>query len=121
MNGKKKGIGLIFALQGLKHALLFERNFKIQVIVGFLVVIVSIFLHLNIIEWAIILLVIGTVLALEVMNSAVEQLLDYVKPEIHPQAKIIKDMLASAVLIVCFMALIIGLIIFFPKLTILLH
>lgn len=117
MNGKKKGIGFIFAFQGFKHALLYERNFQLQVLSGLLVVIVSFALNLSPIEWAMIVLVIGSVLSLEIINSAVERLLDYVKPEIHPQAKIIKDMLASAVLIISFVALLIGLIILSPKLT----
>src|SRR5690625_1707457 len=117
LNGKKKGIGFIFAFQGFKHALLYERNFQLQVLSGLLVVIVSFALNLSPIEWAMIVLVIGSVLSLEIINSAVERLLDYVKPEIHPQAKIIKDMLASAVLIISFVALLIGLIILSPKLT----
>lgn len=51
----------------------------------------------------------------ELFNSAVEQIIDYIKPEMHPKAKIIKDVAAGAVLVTAIIALIIGVIIFLPK------
>lgn len=115
MNGKKRGIGLSFALDGLKHIVKKEKNFKIHFCIAIIVVIISGLFKLTLIEWTIILLVISLVFITEIINSAIEHLIDYIKPEIHPKAKIIKDMLAGSVLICAIVAIIIGLIIFIPK------
>jgi len=67
-------------------------------------------------EWAAIILVIGFVLMAELFNSVIEKLIDYLKPEIHPAAKVIKDAAAGGVLIAAITAVIIGALIFIPKL-----
>lgn len=72
------------------------------------------------IEWAIVTIVIGIVLISEIFNSVIEQTIDHVKPEIHPTAKIIKDMAAAGVLVAAMIAIIIGILIFLPKIVYLL-
>jgi diacylglycerol kinase len=112
----KKGVGLSFAWNGVIEALKHERNFQIHIIATVLVVVSGVGLQLSILEWTTIILVIGMVLVTELVNSAIEMLIDYLKPEIHPQAKIIKDIAAGAVLVSAIVATIIGILIFFPKL-----
>lgn len=113
---QKKGIGLKYALNGLKEALLLERNFRIHVLIACLVIIASVLFRLSIIEWILIITFIHLVLIAELMNSVIERLIDYIKPELHPNAKIIKDMSAAIVLIAAITSVIVGLIIFIPKL-----
>ncbi|WP_253286699.1 diacylglycerol kinase family protein [Virgibacillus sp. MSJ-26] len=116
MADRKKGIGLKHAWHGIKVAIKLERNFKIHVVIGLLVIMMSVYFNIATFEWLVILLVIGSVLVAEIFNSTIEKLLDYLNPAIHPAAKIIKDLSAAAVLITAFTAVIIGLIIFIPKL-----
>lgn len=113
---KKRGIGLRFALAGLKTALLTERNFRIHLMAMLLVLLLALFFDLSAIEWMVLFLTISMVLVTELLNSVIEVLIDYLRPEIHPEAKKIKDMSAAAVLITAIIAVIIGCIIFIPKL-----
>lgn len=107
-------IGLSFALNGLKE-MTKERNFRIHMIATILVVIAGFCFQLNLLEWIVIVLVIGIVLIAETFNSVIEQMIDYIKPEIHPTAKVIKDMSAGSVLLAAIIAVIVGMIIFLPK------
>lgn len=92
-----------------------ERNFQIHLVVACIVIISSFYFKLSSIEWVAICVVIGLVLITEIINSAMEQMINYFKPEIHPNAKIIKDMAAAAVLVAAIVSVIVGLIIFVPK------
>lgn len=116
MADKKKGIGFNHAWNGIKIAFKLERNFKIQIVIGLLVILAGTFFKLTTYEWINIILVIGFVLVAEMFNSAIEKLLDYLNPAIHPSAKVIKDLSAGAVLTSAFVAVVIGLTIFIPKL-----
>lgn len=66
-------------------------------------------------EWIAVIIVIGLVISLEALNSAIEVLADYITKEQHPNIKRLKDMAAASVLISALAALIVGLIIFLPK------
>ncbi|HLR73745.1 MAG TPA: diacylglycerol kinase family protein [Virgibacillus sp.] len=121
MKDNKRLIGLSFAWQGLIELIKEERNFKIHLAAASIVIIVGMYMRLNYIEWAVICMAISIVLISEALNSAVERIIDYVKPEIHPLAKSIKDISAAAVLIAAIFAVLIGLFIFLPKLSILLN
>lgn len=113
---KEKKIGFNYAWQGLKHVFKLELNFRIHLLIGLLVMIAGIILKLTLNEWLAVILVIGLVLVSEMFNTVVETLLDYLNPAIHPTAKIIKDISAGAVLVSALIAVIIGFIIFIPKL-----
>lgn len=115
MADRKKGIGLKHAWHGIKVVFKLERNFKIHVVMGLLVILLGVVFNIATFEWLVILLVISSVLVAEIFNSTIEKLLDYLNPAIHPSAKIIKDLSAAAVLTTAFTAVIIGLIIFIPK------
>ena len=103
------------AFEGLKDALLHERNFRIQVVVFLFVIIAGFLIQISRIEWLIILLCAAIVLSAEIFNSAIEKLCNHVTPEIHPLIKKIKDFSAAAVLLTTILSFIIGVIIFLPK------
>lgn len=113
---KKRGIGLSYALAGLRTVLLMERNFRFHLLVMIIVIGLGFVLQVNRLEWFILILVIGFVLVAEMFNSVIERLIDYIKPDIHPEAKKIKDMAAGAVLITAIVSIIVGCMIFIPKL-----
>lgn len=104
-----------YAFEGIFTCIRNERNMKIHVAVTLLVIIVGFVLGLSITEWCICLGLFGLVMALELVNTAVEAVVDLVTAERHPLAKIAKDTAAGAVLIAAIMAAVIGLLIFVPK------
>lgn len=118
LNDKKKSIGFSFAWNGLKEVVKTEHNFRFHLIASCLVMILGLYLGLTKIEWAIIFLVFGLVFVAEMINSSIEKMLDYLNPTIHPQAKMIKDISAGAVLLAAIISVIIGVIIFLPKLSV---
>lgn len=113
---KKRGIGLSFAWNGVKQAFVYERNFRIHLLVAVIVILLGCLCRISPIEWLTLTMIIVIVLALELVNSVCERIIDYVKPEIHEEAMLIKDMAAGAVFIVAIGSIVIGCIIFIPKL-----
>lgn len=113
-NRSKRKIGFRFAWNGMM-VMKQERNFRIHMIVALFVIVAGIIVKLSTFEWSIIVLTIGLVMALEMVNTSIETLLDYVKPDLHPTAKVIKDIAAGAVLVAAIAAVVIGLLIFLPK------
>ena len=105
----------IFALNGLKILILEEHNARIHLVAAILVIIAGILLKISNVEWLAIIFSIGLVFALETINSAIENLADFVSPEKNDQIKKVKDLSAGAVLIGAIAALVNGLIIFIPK------
>ncbi|MFC3039093.1 diacylglycerol kinase family protein [Virgibacillus xinjiangensis] len=118
-NANKKGIGFSHAWAGIRHTVKTEMNFRFHLVATASVIAAGFFLQISRLEWAVIVLAVGFVLAAEVANTAVEKLVDYLKPDIHPSAKAIKDMAAGMVLLSAISALVIGLLIFLPKLYVL--
>ena len=114
MKDKRLPIGFRYAIAGIIYAIKNERNFRIHLLATVVVIMFSLICHLELFEWIAIIFVIGFVLVSELFNTAVELIIDYIKPEIHPVAKAIKDLAAGAVLITSIVAVIIGLIIFLP-------
>lgn len=108
-------IGLRFALQGLS-TLLHQKNFRIEVGVAFLAISLGLYLQINLQEWLWISLAISLVLVVEALNTAIELTLNRVGTAFHPITKQAKDISAGAVVLCCLHALIIGLVVFGPKL-----
>ena len=104
-----------FALNGLKVLILEEHNARIHLVAAILVIISGILLKISNAEWVAVTFSIGLVFALETINSAIENLADFVSPEKNDQIKKVKDLSAGAVLIGAIAALVNGLIIFIPK------
>ncbi|MUK87094.1 diacylglycerol kinase [Ornithinibacillus sp. L9] len=116
MKGKHR-IGFSYACNGIKEVFKSEINFRLHIISTIIVISAGLLFQLSPIEWAFIFFCIGIVLVAELLNSAIEKAMDYIKPEIHPTAKVIKDISAGAVLIAAITAAIIGTIIFLPKIS----
>ena len=108
------------AFNGIQYFFKTERNGKIQLFVSFLVVLTGIYFRLSSTEWIFIFLCIGAVLAMEMLNSALEHLCNMVHYDYHPAIKIIKDVSAGAVLLTSVISVLIGLVIFLPKILLLL-
>lgn len=113
MKGK---IGFKHAINGLISVFKSEWNFRFHLFAGLVVIVLSFLLKLTLMEWALVILVIGMVLISELVNTVIEKLIDYLKPDIHPTAKYIKDAAAGAVLVSAICAAVLGSIIFLPKL-----
>lgn len=110
-----------YAFKGIDDVIEHEPNMKIHVVVAILVVIMAIILKVSIIEWIILVLLIGAVLAAETINTTIENLVDMYTKEYDENAKIVKDTAAGTVLILAITSAIIGLIIFVPKIICLLE
>lgn len=96
-------------------------NIRLQMGVAIATVIMGLLLHISSGEWLAIIIVTGGVLTMEAMNSALEHLSDFTcKQVIHPAIKKVKDISAAAVLLVAVAALTVGLVIFLPKIILLL-
>jgi len=108
---------LEIAVYGLMSAFKEENNFRIQFLIGIIVIFFTIFLGLNSIETSILILMILVVLSLELINSQIEKFLDLIQPEHHPRVKIIKDFSAGAVLISALGSIVIGILIFWPHIS----
>lgn len=119
MKDRRSIISFKNAFDGIVSAYKTEKHLRFHFLVTLFIVIIGFIFKLNRFEWMSILIVIGLVIQAELLNTAIEKLLDYTKPEIHPKAKIIKDMAAGAVLTASIIAAIVGIIIFLPKLLLL--
>lgn len=104
-----------YAFEGIFACVKTERNMKIHSVMAIMVVLAGTLLKISPIEWCICLILFGLVMALELVNTAVEAVVDLVTEEHKPLAKIAKDTAAGAVLTAAIMAAIAGLIIFLPK------
>lgn len=104
-----------YAFEGIFTGIRKERNMKIHCLMMGCVVIAGMIFHISAIEWCICLVLFGLILSLELVNTAVEAVVDLVTEEKKPLAKIAKDTAAGAVLIAAIMAAAAGLVIFIPK------
>ncbi|MFX3633669.1 MAG: diacylglycerol kinase family protein [Candidatus Pristimantibacillus sp.] len=107
---------LSYAISGIAYAVRTQRHIRFHLIAAILVCGISAILALTRLEWAILLLTIAFVIAAEMINTAIEQVVDLASPNLHPLAKAAKDVAAGAVLIAAMMAVIIGLLILGPPL-----
>lgn len=101
-----------YAFKGVMTCISYERNIKVMLLGGVLAVGCGFVLKLDPISWAVILTCCGSVLCAEMLNTAIENVVDLVSPEMHPLAGRAKDIAAGAVLILSIFTAIIGLIIF---------
>ncbi len=103
-----------WASEGINYFFKKERNGRIQIIIGFLVIIAGLYFGLKTFEWCFILGCIGVVISLEMVNTGIERICDMLSKDFHPTVKIIKDVAAGAVWWSALFAAIIGAIIFYP-------
>ena len=100
-----------FALDGLKHMIKYENNFRFQVLATLIINLIAFLLKFKTQDWCIILLCCAGVLSLEIINTAIEKTVDLVSPEQNPKAGLIKDIAAGAVLLFSIFSTIVGLMI----------
>lgn len=106
-----------FAFKGIAQVLK-ERNFKIQLFVALIAIVLGFVLKLSNSEWFCIILCIGFVLCLEIINTAIEKTIDLLHPDWNERAGKIKDISAGAVLVAAITSAIVGGIIFIPKILV---
>ncbi|WP_299557224.1 diacylglycerol kinase family protein [Seonamhaeicola sp.] len=108
-----KSVG--YAFKGALYLIKTEASIKIQVVIAILVTIAGFFFNISATEWVLQCLAIALVMSVEGINTAIEAVADFIHPEHHNKIGIIKDISAGAVFIAAFFAVIIGLIIYLPK------
>ena len=105
------------AIDGINYVTNHERNFKIEIFLGVLTLIAGFLLKVSTLEWLILIITIALVLSFEIMNTAIERSVDLVTKEYRELAKIAKDVAAGSVLVMSMFAIVIGMIIFIPKIA----
>lgn len=104
-----------YAANGIVHSLRTERNVKFHAVALIIVTVAGLLTGLSTVEWMIVLVLFGGMLALEMINTAIERVVDLVTTDHHPLAGQAKDVGSGAVLVFAIISAIIGLIIFIPK------
>lgn len=112
---KKRIRSFGYAIRGLKLVAKSEANMKIHIIITISVIICGFIFSINLTEWMFCILCIGLVFGMEMMNTAIEKVVDLASPQLHPLAGKAKDIAAGAVLVCAIISATIGLIIFLPK------
>jgi len=107
---------ILIALDGIKYVYNSQKNTKIHAGFSIAVFLLAWLLKINRIEWISLLLVVGLVWMAELLNTAIEVMIDIVSPEQNQMAKIAKDVSAGGVLIAAFISILIGILIFGPRL-----
>ena len=102
----------LFAVQGFRTAFSQERNLKVMLATGGAALIAGALIGLDPLSWAIIFVCCGVVIAAELLNTAIEKVVDLVSPEFHPLAGQAKDIAAAAVWVLCVRVAIVGIIVF---------
>lgn len=110
-----------YAFNGLRVLIIEEHNARIHLMATILVLIAGVFFKISVIEWGMIAFSIGFVFSMEAINSAIENLSDFVSPNKHKLIKKVKDLSAAAVFISAITSLIIGCLVFIPKIINLLY
>ena len=113
---KKRINSFKYALEGIIVTFKSEMNMKIHIAIMIVVIIAVAILKINSSQWKTCIILFSLVIAGELFNTAVEAVVDMVMPEFHPKAKLAKDAAAGGVLVLAIGAVIVGLIIFIPKL-----
>lgn len=113
LNNRIKSIG--YAFKGAYLLITTEASLKVQFIIGVLVTIAGIYYKISATEWVIQILTIALIMSLEGLNTAIEEMADFIHPEQHKKIGLIKDLAAGAVFIFASAAIIVGGIIYFPK------
>lgn len=124
METQKKGFFKViksfsYAFNGLKILFKEELNAKVHFVIAVAIIFCGFAFKISGTEWIAIIFAIGLVLSLELINTAIEQIANFISPEKHEKIKRIKDLAAASVVIGVIAAVIVGLIIFLPKIIIL--
>lgn len=118
---KKRGIKRFiksfgYSWDGLKYAFKYEQSMTIHILTTVMIVVLGFILKLNFQEWLLCIVLIGLVISTELINTAIEAVVDLACPEVHPLAKTAKDTASAAVFVFAFTAFVCGVLLFVPKL-----
>lgn len=102
------------AFDGLGWAIMHEKNFRIEILIGLFVILFILLFDVKTWEAIVLLLMIMWVLIFELINTVLERVVDILKPRIHPYARLIKDLMAGVVLITATVSIVVGILIFYP-------
>lgn len=106
-----------YAAKGAYQLITTEASIKVQFGIGIIITITGVYFQISKTEWMMQILAIGLVMSSEGINTAIEAMADFVHPEKHKKIGFIKDIAAGAVFIASIAAVIVGLIIYLPKIT----
>ena len=104
-----------YAYRGAMLLLKTEASIQMQFVIAVLVIIAGFYFNISTTEWVLQCLAIGMVMSIEGVNTAIESLADFIHPEYHDKIGFIKDISAGAVFIAAMVAIVVGIIIYFPK------
>jgi diacylglycerol kinase (ATP) len=113
VTGRLKSVS--FAFNGAIKLITTEDSIKVQFTIAILMTIAGFYFSISAIEWLFQILAIGLVMSVEGLNTAVEKIADFIHPEYHERIGFIKDISAGAVFFAAITAVVIGLIIYVPK------
>lgn len=111
----KRIISFKAAFSGILTALKSERNLRLHFLAGAIALAMAFYFNVSINELSITLICVGCVISMELINTSIEKLCDFIHPEKNNSIRKIKDIAAAAVLISSLISLTVGLIIYLPK------
>ncbi len=114
---ESRAASLSYALAGCLYMLRTQKNARIMLAATALVVPLAVWLGIDADQWAILIMAIGGVWLAEFFNAAIEAAVNIAAPEIHPMAKVAKDVAAAAALIAVVVAILVGVLILGPPLA----
>lgn len=105
------------AIEGLINTASVEKNLKIHFMAMICVIVLGLIVRLTVFEWIVCIILFGLVISAEIFNTAIEKTMDYINEDHDEDIKFIKDASAGAVLVLSIISVVIGLIIFIPKIV----
>lgn len=112
---KRLKSSLKFAFDGLKYAYKNEQSMTVHIIITILVIMLGVIFKINSLEWIAVVFCIGIMMCLELVNTSIEAVVDLVTEKYNEKAKVAKDVAAAVSVMFSFTSIIIGLIVFIPK------
>jgi diacylglycerol kinase len=106
-----------YAFAGIAYIVRTQRNARIELAIGVGAVLLALWVGLTPLEWAVLAITIALVLALEWVNTSLELAVSLASPERHPSAKAAKDVAAACVLLGAITSVVVGLLLFAPRLV----
>lgn len=103
------------AFDGFVYAIRTQPNFRFHLLATILVVLLGIYFSISTLEWLLLVFTIDIVLVAEMVNTSIESMVDLITQERRENAKIAKDVAAAMVLVSAVLAIVIGIVIFLPK------
>ena len=104
-----------YASKGVWRLISKEASIQVQLTIAVIMTVAGFLCNLSLTEWIIQLLTIGLILVSEAINTVIEEIADFIHPEYHTKIGLIKDISAGAVFLMAITAVIVGVIIYFPK------